>query len=188
MRTSNLFSLIRYHIGTRPLFTCIHLHLPHAANIDAMQFADPAAASNRAPYFLGRCRTGNVEKDERERAPTLPLSLSLAPSLVDLTPFLTQGRFPPQPAVIRQKAVGEGKKCAYSKCVSQFILISNERFLHFTLKEHHSHGLGVTARTELGQKAGPWISGLFSCYCLPLLPGFACSIYLPLGSPFIRAL
>ena len=62
----------------------IHLHISytctrHTRRI-SMQFADPAAtSSNRAPCFLGRCRTGNVEKDERERAPTLP-PLSLPPS------------------------------------------------------------------------------------------------------------
>ena len=42
--------------------------------------------------------------------------------------------------------------------------------------------------TELGYKVGPRFGEFFSCCCLPLLPGLACSIHATWGLPVSRAL
>ena len=42
--------------------------------------------------------------------------------------------------------------------------------------------------TGIGSKAVPRFGEFCSCCCLPLLPGFACSIHVTWGPPFSRAL
>ena len=47
---------------------------------------------------------------------------------------------------------------------------------------------GLVESTGLGKKVVPMFGELCSCCCLPLLPGFACSIHTTWGPPFRRAL